>query len=475
MKAAVGRVEITTEKVKANDELYAKILLLQQEERIFALISVDYISLGGEIGTISDAFFPKLKTRLSTLGIKDVLCGTTHTHTFEPMVLSEDVILNNISKKTEELLKDLQEVSVEYTTAKENSFIVNRNIPTKNGEDWTIRLAHALPPENSYDKLAFADDTASVLQFKKVDGSTLCILFNFGCHPLLGKANNVATANFPGEAERVIETHTGGVAMMFQSTGGDVCEVDYKNYFQPKDFKAHGVALGESVVKALKNSKPLTSEISAITVEKVFPLRSDYAAEIERLTTEQLELCNSMQNSPLNFKNFLPLYLKYLITPDYPLDHKYAYLKEEEQGISQLKDQDELNRKHIARYLENLEKMERLTRLGAEVETLKWHQERVRRLGDTAKAEITGIKIGEKVLVSAPIEPLTAVGVKLKELYGEKVVLLSYSNGYLHYGALRDKYETGAYETRECDLSPLWEKSYFDAVAQIMSHFERSK
>ena len=158
MKAAVGRVEITTKKIKVNDPLYAKILLLSNEKENIVFISMDYISLGGGIGTISDSFFPELKKELLKHQIKYVLCGTTHTHTFEPMVLDENLILKIISKKIVELLEELQEVQVEYTTAKEDSFIINRNIPTKNGEDWTIRLAHALPPEDSYTKLAFADD-----------------------------------------------------------------------------------------------------------------------------------------------------------------------------------------------------------------------------------------------------------------------------------------------------------------------------
>ena len=376
MKAAVGRVEITTQKIKVNDPLYAKILLLSNEKENIVFISMDYISLGGGIGTISDSFFPELKKELLEHQIKYVLCGTTHTHTFEPMVLDENLILKILSKKIVELLEELQEVQVEYTTAKEDSFIINRNIPTKNGEDWTIRLAHALPPEDSYTKLAFADDSVKIFLFKRMDNTPLCVLFNFGCHPLLGKANNIATANFPGEAERVIEEETGAIAMMFQSTGGDVCEIDYKDYFKPKDFKTHGLRLGLSVLSALKLTQPLENQLEAVSVEREFLLRTDYDSSIKKIEDEQRDICNSMQNSPLNFKNFLPLYLKYLISPQYPLDHKYVYLKEESQGITQLKNQDDLNRKHIQKYLENIEKMERLTRLGAELETLKWHQDR---------------------------------------------------------------------------------------------------
>ncbi len=475
LKAAAAKVEITADRKTANDSLYAKILLLEKGDCQVALISVDYISLGGEIGTVTDAFYPILKNKLKMLGISHVICGTTHTHTFEPMVIEESIILQRIQEKAAQLINELQEVSVSYARGNEDSFLINRNIPLKNGGDWTIRLAHALPPECDYDKLSFADASLRVIQFIKADGEPLCIAFNFGCHPLLGYANNRATVNFPGVAERLIEKQTGALAMMFQSTGGDVCEIDYKNYFQAKDCTKHGVDLGLTVLETLAAMETQSSELSAITVQTEFPLRKDYQQEIEKIKEEQLAICNSMQNSPLNFKNFLPLYIKYIISPEYPLDHKYAYLYEQERGITQLKDQDELNRKHIEKYLKNVTQMEKLTRLAAEVETLEWHQKRVEKLGESVSAEITGIKIGDVILITAPFEPLTEIGVKLYEKYGEKVFLASYSNGYFHYGATDGKYKTGAYETRECDLSPEWQKAYFDAVDTIIERLRKGE
>ena len=472
MKATVGRVEITTEEIQANDELFAKILLVEEKGFSVAFISIDYISLGGEIGTVSDGFFPALKTRLQGLGVSGVLCGTTHTHTFEPMIVDEETLLQRIVAKVEELLPTLEEVSVTFSVGEETSFIINRNIPLKDGNDWTVRLAHALPQESDYDNLAEVDGQIQILQFVANDGKPLCVLFNFGCHPLLGMANNKATGNFPAAAERLIESQTGAVAMMFQSTGGDVCEVAYKNYFAPKNFQENGLKLGLAVLNAMKDGQIVSGGCQAVTEKVSFPLRKDYDAAMEKLQEEQLRICNRMQNSPLNFKNFLPLYLKYLISPEFPLDHKYAYLKENEENVTQLKDQDELNKRHIERYLQNIRDMEYLTRLGAEIETLRWHKERVARLGNFQEVEITAVQIGEIVLISAPFEPLTKIGLRLKERFGDKVMLLSYSNGYCHYGATEEKYATGAYETRECDLSPDWQTVYFNTVAALINRLK---
>ena len=75
IKAAAERIDITTRKARANDKLYAKVLLLQGTLNTVALISVDYISLGGEICSIGDEFFPRLQKSLAEKGVSQLLCG----------------------------------------------------------------------------------------------------------------------------------------------------------------------------------------------------------------------------------------------------------------------------------------------------------------------------------------------------------------------------------------------------------------
>ena len=61
IKIACKRVDITSTKTKANDKLYAKVLLIESNNEKTCFISLDYISLGGDIGSISDCFFSVLK------------------------------------------------------------------------------------------------------------------------------------------------------------------------------------------------------------------------------------------------------------------------------------------------------------------------------------------------------------------------------------------------------------------------------
>ncbi|MBE6934454.1 MAG: hypothetical protein E7462_05340 [Ruminococcaceae bacterium] len=111
--AAVGKTDITDVSAKMHDNLFAKILLLSNGEKTVALISMDYICLGGGgIGVISKAFFPALKKELEKQGVCQVLCGTTHTHTHGRMITDEDVILQRILRKVQELKDELIPVTV---------------------------------------------------------------------------------------------------------------------------------------------------------------------------------------------------------------------------------------------------------------------------------------------------------------------------------------------------------------------------
>lgn len=471
LMASCGKVDITLALPTTHDKLYAKLLLFKQDDKSVLFVSMDYICLGGgEIGHISEDFYSNLKDILHKKGINDVLCGTTHTHTDTDMVVSEDKILPLIAKEVDRLLDTLEPVTVGNTKTSDNRFLINRTLKLKDGTQWTVRQAHPAPPDDMYDSLTEADDSITVIRIDKADKTPMCIMFNFGCHPLVGYADNGPTANYPGIAEEFIREQMNTEAMLFQSTGGDVTEIDYKDYFRPKDCSTYGLLLGQTVVRAAKKIETTDADLSSLTVKADFPLRKDIPENLEKIKQEMQRLWLNMSGCPLSFKNFLPLYTKYLISPDYPLDYKYRYLKDEELGLTQYKDQDVINRNIIKRYLENIQAMEKLSKLASCYKILTWHQSRVEKnQKGFVTLDVTGIKLGDMTIISAPVEPLTDVGKRLYEqCKDKKVFFAAYSNGYMHYGAAEDKYQSGAYETCECDLDKGWLSVYLDTVKNIV-------
>ena len=467
--AGVAKIEITTEKIAVNDPLYAKVLRLEQNGKVTALVSLDYVSMGGGISELSDEFFSSLKAGAKKAGIDTLLCGVTHTHTHFPMSREECEVLERTLAAIELAGEGMKPVKIGSGAGRDSSFLINRTLRLKNGDGWTIRQAHPCPNDEEIAGLNYADDHIGILRVDTLDGTPFCVLFTFGCHPLLGYANNAATANYPGIAERVIEEQTGAFAMMFQSCGGDVTEIEYKNYDKPKDCTPLGLSLGLATLSAWRGIETKEGEIETATKEVVFPLRKDVPSVREKLLKEREEICDSLGGCPLNFKAFLPLYMKYLISPNYPLDYKYAYLREEEHGKTQLKNQDKINRQNLDKYLENLEKMERLSWIATTLETLEWHEKRnAGFVGGEVKSEVVGVKLGDCVLISAPVEPLSEIGRRVKTFSTAKnTFLIGYANGFLHYGAPKEAYNNGGYETIECMLSSEWEIIYETATQEI--------
>jgi len=102
------------------------------------------------------------------------------------------------------------------------------------------------------------------------------------------------------------------------------------------DSEPVGRILALSTLKALKDIKTEEPEMSDIqksdtkisvineTIE--LPRRTDIPMLIEMLKEEQRELLKSLRGTSLNFKTFLPLYIKYALNPDYPSDYSYKVM-----------------------------------------------------------------------------------------------------------------------------------------------------
>ena len=118
--------------------------------------------------------------------------------------------------------------------------------------------------------------------------------------------------------------------------------------------------------------------------------------------------------------------------------------------------------------------MEELSRLSTIMRVFDVHEKRNKELGiDEMKTEVVGVRIGDTMLVTAPVEPLSELGPVIKSWSPlENTFVIGYANGYMHYGALPETYNNGGYETVECMLAKEWFAVYENAVKEI---FEKLK
>lgn len=469
--AGCDKCDITTEdpSVRVNDPLYARTLVFDDGLCKTVIISMDCIAIG-DIGEVGDMFFPALRTRLAAdWGIEPdrILIGATHTHVPGPMVCDDTARLERISSSVGRAIGGITPCRLGSAVGCDDSFIINRTLRMKDGSAWSVRQAHPCPPDREIAGLEETDSRIGIVRIDRVAGGTLAVLFVFGCHPLVGLPDNSVSAQFPGFAVRTIEEGLGdgAMALFLQGTGGDVTEILYKETNRPKNCEAAGISLGLNTLRAARLIKTEDAAVNVAARHVEFPRRRDYDAVIASLLEEREALLAGLPGISLNFKTFLPLYIKYLTGGDYPLDYAYAYMKDG-QTESALRAQDKTNRKNIEKYLAGIETMERLVKNADSIATLKRHKSHIA----SGHADILGIKLGDFVIVSAPLEALTEIGQRVRAVSPyEKTFIASLSNGYMHYGAPARVYNNGGYETIESMLDEGWQEIYENAAADIVS------
>ena len=468
LRAGVAKSDITADakEVVINDPLFAKALVLDDGTTKVAIIAMDVVAIGG-ISDIGDDFLPTLRGRIQQeLGIPgpNVLVNASHTHPPGRLLCDNADQVDRTFDAVSRAMQNMTAVKVGTGLGHEDRIMINRTLRLKNGENWTIRQANPCPPDEEVAGVGPIDPAIGILRIDRVDGQPLAFVYNFACHPLIGVPGGSITANFPGFASRVIEDSlgSGAMALFLQGAGGDVTEVLYKDVNRPRDSEPVGTRLGVSTVRALEGIPTGDATLSVASETVQLPRRTDIPERIESLRREQAELLASLRGTSLNIKTFLPLYIKYALSPDYPSDYSYRYLQAEKIGADELRAMDSENRRNIEKYLRNIHAMEKLARIQDKIATLEFHKALNDEAGEpTTPAEVQGIRIGDCVLVTSPAEVLTEVGLNIKKASPhEHTFIAAFSNGYVHYGAPAADYDKGGYEVTECLLAPEWQQIY---------------
>jgi hypothetical protein len=464
-----------------HDPLYAKALVLDDGKTRTVIIAMDVTAIGGRkisdgmLPDVGESFLPELRGRIEReLKIPgcNVLVNASHTHPPGRMLCSDEEQVARTFDAVRRAAENMVPVRVGSGSGHEDRISINRTLRLKNGKHWTIRHSNPCPPDEEVESLGPIDHEIGIIRIDRMDGTLLAVVYNFACHLLFGDCQGRITANIPGYASEVIETSlgNGAIALFLQGAAGDVCDITFKDFNRPRDVEWLGSALGFSTLKALNEIKTKDAKLSVASKTIKLPRRTDIPERVKALQKEQRMLLESLRFTSLNFKSFLPLYLKYGLNQNYPLKDSFSYLHDEQTGSRKLVEMDALNRQNIDKYLHNVRAMETLTRIQDDIATLHKHQDINKKSGeDTVETEVLGIKIGDCVLISSAAEVLVEVGLNVKKASPYKhTFMAAYSNGYLHYGAPADYYDKGGYEVTECLLAPEWQEIYEKTAQKII-------
>jgi len=483
LRAGVAKSDITTnaEGAVVRDPLYAKALVLDDGATTAVVIAMDTTAIGGRhisrgmLNDVGEEFLPNLRARIEEeLGIpgRHVLVNASHTHPPGRLLCDDAEQVARTFDAVSRAARNMTPVKIGSGVGHEDRITMNRTLRLKDGRDWSIRHSNPCPPDEEVAGVGPVDPEIGILRIDRMDGRPLAVVYNFACHPLFGDPRGAITANFPGVASRVIEETLGNdaMALFLQGAGGDVIDVFFKDFNRPRDIEPLGAMLGLSTLEELRDIETKDAKLSVISEIIELPRRTDIPERIAALRREQAELLESLRFTSLNLKSFLPLYIKYALSPDYPSDCSYRYLQAEKIGSDELRAMDSYNRQNIEKYLRNIYAMEELARIQDKIATLEKHQAINLEAGEpTIRAEVQGIKVGDCALITSPAELLVEVGLNVKRASPyEHTFIAAYSNGYIHYGPPAAAYSRGGYEVTECLLAPEWQQIYEKKANEII-------
>lgn len=477
LKAGVAKINITNLEVGGfvKDSVYARALVLDNGLTQVAIVSVDI----GIIGTFLEPVRLQLQKDLN-IKPENIWLNASQLHTARAAFMDLD---QRIVMAVKTAWKNRVPVTVGTGTGYEDRIMENRRLKLKNGREWTIRHSNPLPPDEEVAGIWPVDPEIGILRLDRRDGTTLAVLYNFACHPYQDSRQDKAgwqqlgtTADYPGYASRVIENNlgNGAIALFIEGCDGDVTTVMYKDVNNPRDAEPLGNMLGLSTLKAVRDieCKP-ANDLKVFSETIDLPRRTDIPERIEALQAEEAGLLKSLQNTSLNFKTFIPLYIKYNLNPEYPSYYSHMYMHEESIGKGDFEGLDVENRRNLDKYLRNIYSMEKLARIGVNITLLQRHQEEGEEQGGKpVSAEIHGLKIGDFVLVTFPGEASVGVALSIKELSPFKNTFIAAHTNSTRlnyaYAPTTEQYNGWDYEDSHTSLAPEWQKIYEGKILEML-------
>lgn len=477
LRVGVGVQNITADAptIPVHDPLFAKAIVLDDGGNRVVIVAVDLIF-------VSDSLVRDVRRRIrEELDIDEssVLLSATHNHHARGQV-AEDAG-ERIARAVAQAWKGMTPARIASGKGQEERITMNRRLRLDSGKHWTIRRATPSPADDRVVALGPVDTEIGLLRIDSMEGKPLALVYHFAGHPYGGVPRPAVTADFPGFASRVLESAwPGAVAVFLQGAAGDITPVGYKNFDTPAPTERLGTMVGMSTLQAaqeLRTSDGASIKVLRETIE--LPVRTDLPQRIASFVAQQEEILQFFAGvgcgthgagTALNFKSFLPLYLKHLVDPAHPADAAYLY-DDTTAGQEGLRELDADNRLRLERYLKCIAAMEQLIRIRTNLHGLQRQLEKPRT--EPFAVEIQAVRIGEFALVTFPGEAFAEIGLRIKQQSPfPHTFLAAYANGSVGYAPTADAYEQEAYEDVFTWLAPAWQAIYEEKALGLLGRLK---
>lgn len=478
LRAGVAKVDITDYKAgPVHDPSFAKALVVTGDTHTLVLITLDAVAVG-EIGRIGNGFLGTVRRQLhKELGIDptSIIINASHCHgtvRLDSATLAVEAVKQALNSQVP--------VKAGAGTAHEDRISENRRLKMKDGSEVDMRRAYSLPRDEDIASVGPIDPQIGLLRLDREDGRLLALVYSFACHPIMNPPHKGSSADYPAYASRVIEEAfgDGSLAFFIQGCGGDINPLRYKEVTRPADAEPLGNLLGVSVLNAAKQIRTTPQRVMKISHEILtLPRGQDLEKRIAAIEVEQTKLLGSLKPTNINFKSFLPLLIQQKVSPNFPSHHAQSYLHDQSLGRDDLQRLDADNRAGVEAYLQNIQTMERLTRLSSNLALLKKHLAQNKAAEkDTLDVEIMGLRLGDFKMVTFPGELTVQVGLNIKKAFNDPhLTVAGYTNGYIYYAPTVAQRNNSGYAQEDCDslVAPEWQKIFETKALTILKSLDQ--
>ncbi|MCP4646014.1 MAG: hypothetical protein GY851_36560 [bacterium] len=196
------------------DPLHARALALKASEATAVIVTLDL----GRV-PLPEAC-ARIKARAKAVGVDHVILTASHTHHAPAMDDPSQDYLGTIEKSIGDAIEDaVGHLAPARIGVGRSDFDIghNRRIVTPDDECIMIwRNEDRLPTEP-------VDHEAGLIRIDTADGTTLALLVNHACHPVvMGPDNRQFSADWPGEMARLVKESTGAECLFLQGGCGDI-------------------------------------------------------------------------------------------------------------------------------------------------------------------------------------------------------------------------------------------------------------
>ncbi len=264
MDGYIARVEVS---VGVHDPLSGQILVLEDDQRRIAIVTLDVLAISAQAAAI-------LRARIAhSLGVSEsaVFVCASHTHTaavgwqnWFPVGAAPSISPELVNQTARRLADAAQ-------TARPRLVPVQVVAQTGVLPELASDRNHARPA---------LDSTVAALGFTDRKGKPVAVLFHYACHPTILGAALEYSADFPGAArQRIQRALPGAVALYLNGAAGNLSTRFTRRSQTFEEMERLGGLLGERVVALLTTAQPLDdARLGAGSRTLRLPLRSFAAA-----------------------------------------------------------------------------------------------------------------------------------------------------------------------------------------------------